>query len=421
MPPSRLLLFLLLAGCASTTTPPPLATKPPEIVQPPIVTTPEPSPAAVNPAPLEPQKPPVTISTEAQAFAAMPGWKGSDNKEALSAFLRSCKALSKDPQGLVFWQKACAAAKKTRVNTKSARDFFETYFYPVQVRTKDDKGGLLTAYYEPELEVRSKPSPGFDEPVYARPEDLVTFDPKRFNAKGFGGRKLMGRVVDGLLVPYYSRKEVVRKGGAAIAWGRPADVFFLQVQGSGRLRFEDGHVLRAAFAGHNGHQYTSIGRELISRGELTPQQASKGSIERWMKQAGQKKSKDLMNHNKRYVFFAPKPVLDDHLGPTGTQGVPLTSGVSLAVDPALYQLGTPIWIETRLPQNEKDWRGTAKNFLAIAQDTGGAIKGEARGDLFLGSGDKAGRLAGIVKHPARWWILMPRKLDERPAEPEPES
>ncbi len=408
-------LCVSLIGCASTPTPP--VTEPQGAVAA--------SPGVVEPTTPEAQEttPPQAMSeTNAGQTAALPaaildykdlpGWQEGDQRAALRAFRRSCvvfaKGWTKKDEEALAWKPACEAARQVDNRAEAARIFFETYFIPQEIAPPEGGEGLLTAYYEPELEVRAEPAPGYDEPIFSRPEDLVTVDPKRFAATGFRGRKLMGRVDEGSLVPYYTRGEIKKKGGKALAWGSPADVFFLQVQGSGRLHFKDGRIMRAAFAGHNGHAYTSIGRILIKEGELDAGKASKGGIEKWMAAAGPEKTRALMNRNDRYVFFKAKPVLDTTLGPIGTQGAPLTAGASLAVDPGLYPLGTPIWVATRLPQNDRDWKGQETRFLAIAQDTGGAINGPMRGDLFLGSGAKAGRLAGIVKHAAHWWILMPR-------------
>ncbi len=400
---------LVLVGCASTA-PAPIASPP--------ITSPENAPAPEEerqtpgtPSPDFPRIAETSLSDlSTNEFSNLPGWADANPILALTAFQRSCAAFTRAGDKGVVWEHVCEKALSTDVEKDAARTYFETYFIPQEQSTIDGQGGLLTAYYEPELEVRTAPAPGFDEPIYARPEDLVTVDPKKFKATGFRGRKLMGRVDEGQLVPYYTRNKIIEMGGKALAWGRAADVFFLQVQGSGRLHFNDGRTMRAAFAGHNGHTYTSIGRVLIKSGELASGKASKGAIERWMKTAGPEKARGLMNNNQRYVFFAAQTIKDEALGPVGTQGVPLTAGASLAVDPGLYSMGTPIWVDTRLPKNGKDWKGQPTQFLAIAQDTGGAIKGPVRGDLFIGSGAKAGRRAGIVKHPARWWVLVPRAL-----------
>ncbi|MDQ7017722.1 MAG: MltA domain-containing protein [Robiginitomaculum sp.] len=408
-------LCVVLIGCASTATPP--ITEPQRAVP---VTPPVETPVLPNAQEKTPSQAKAETGSDQMPalpsaildFKDLPGWQEGDQRAALGAFVRSCvvfaKGWAKNDKEALAWKPACEAARQVDNRAEAARTFFETYFVPQETVRPKGGEGLLTAYYEPELEVRAEPAPGYDEPIFSRPEDLVTVDPKKFAATGFRGRKLMGRVDEGSLVPYYTRGEIKKKGGKALAWGSPADVFFLQVQGSGRLHFKDGRIMRAAFAGHNGHAYTSIGRILIKEGELDPGKASKGGIEKWMAAAGPEKTSALMNRNARYVFFKAKPVLDTSLGPIGTQGAPLTAGASLAVDPGFYPLGTPIWVATRLPQNDRDWKGQETRFLAIAQDTGGAINGPMRGDLFLGSGAKAGRLAGIVKHAAHWWVLVPR-------------
>ena len=356
--------------------------------------------------------PPLAPAKEkpSSAFDALPGWKQSDPALALQAFRRSCAVFARNWSAAEQWRTACEHA--SAVGKGGARAFFERYFQPQPLLAPDpdnaSRDGLLTAYYEPEIPVRATPAPGFDAPIYARPPDLVTVGPKRFGATGLQGRKIMGRVVDGQLVPYFTRAQILHRGGAALAWGRPVDVFFLQIQGSGRLRFADGRVVRAAFAGHNGLPYTSIGRLLIKRGALAPGKAGKAAIEQWLRAAGPQKAAELMNRNQRYVFFKMQPGTDPQPGPLGTQGAPLTPRASLAVDPRLVPLGSPIWVQTRLPGPDGDWRGVPAQFLAIAQDTGGAINGKMRGDLFLGSGDAAGREAGMIRHKARWWVLMPK-------------
>ncbi len=387
-----------LIGCASHTPPPTLAA--PHIA-PPFQPVPAPVIAPPVPPKSRPQNP----------FDALPGWRQGDPAQALLAFRRSCAVFARNWTAAAQWRPACARAQT--VDSAGAWAFFEQNFVPQELaggKTGNDiKEGLLTAYYEPEIPVRAHPAPGFDAPIYARPADLVTVEPKRFGASGLRTHKIMGRVADGRLVPYYTREEILRRGGKVLAWGRPVDVFFLQIQGSGKLRFDDGRIVRAAFAGHNGLPYTSIGKLLIKEGALAPGKASKAAIEQWLRQAGPQKAAQIMARNQRYVFFKLQTNADPQRGPAGTQGAPLTARVSLAVDPRLVPLGSPIWVQTRLPAHKSDWRGVPAQFLAIAQDTGGAINGAMRGDLFLGSGEAAGREAGMIKHKARWWVLKPKQ------------
>ena len=243
--------------------------------------------------------------------------------------------------------------------------------------------GLLTGYYEPELEVRLLPTQEFHAPILAKPEDERTLNLPREKLSAISSR--------------------------VIAYGRPIDVFFLQIQGSGRLRFKDGQLLRAGYAANNGKPYKSIGKILIERGELSKDQASKDSIEDWMEKNGRKAARDLMNENPRYIFFAEQS-LGQNKGPRGAMQVPLTAMGSMAVDPRYYPYGMPIWVETRLPQKGRDFRGKAQSILLMAQDTGNAIKGPMRGDIFFGSGDAAGARAGVMKHQGRWAVFLPKAL-----------
>ena len=210
------------------------------------------------------------------------------------------------------------------------------------------------------------------------------------------------------------RSEINANSSRVIAYGRPIDVFFMQIQGSGRLRYPDGRSLRAAYAGNNGKPYTSIGRVLVERGEMKLSQASKQSIEAWMERNGPKKTRALMNENPRYIFFAEQSVAIDAFGieegPRGAMEVPLTEMGSIAVDPRYHPYGTLVWLETKLPQEGGDYKGKETGILVSAQDTGKAIRGALRGDLFFGAGDDAGNRAGVMKHDVRWKILVPKSI-----------
>ncbi len=404
--PGLLAVFVLFA-CAKPTSP----------NQQPIIKLPEPS------APIIPQisEPPVASPTADEdgvfrqkvSFDDLPGWQNSDVSAAFRAFLGSCRKSMKQKQQSQIWETPCRAAfqlEKEAVKNKatSYRSFFEQEFVPYSLSIADRNEGLLTAYYEPELIVSAVKTKEFSQPLLPRPEDLVTVSLRRMDPS-LPDKRLSGRVVSGELQPYFTRKEILQTQSNALAWGRPIDVFFLQIQGSGRIRYSSGEAARAAFSGHNGQPYKSIGKELILRGELERGKASKAAIENWMKAVPVESAQELMNANPRYVFFEKQPIKDPKLGPKGTQGVALTAKASIAIDTAYHSFNSPIWIDTRLPKTEKDWSGTPVQFLAIAQDTGGAIKGPLRGDLFYGSGKMAGKMAGIQKHPARWWTLMPKE------------
>jgi membrane-bound lytic murein transglycosylase A len=280
------------------------------------------------------------------------------------------------------WRPVCDAAQRA----SHARPFFESLFVPVSFSTET---GLLTGYYETEIDVRSQPDDVYSEPILRRPDDAST-------------RRL-------------TRAELSARSAPVIAYGKPVDVFFLHVQGSGRLHFPDGRSLRVGYAANNGHKYKSIGRVLIERGELTRAQSGKASIENWMAEAGADAARDLMNENPRYIFFQEQAIAPDE-GPIGAMQVPLTAMGSVAIDPKYNPYGIPVWLDTRLPRTPRDHHGVRTGRLVITQDTGSAIRGPQRGDLFFGAGKDAGALAGVMKHPALWTILLPRALATRLSE-----
>jgi len=341
--------------------------------------------AAVEPVAPEP------LLEKPEPFARLAGWSDADHAPALAAFQRSCETLLTKPRQRPLhsqrpalgthgdWATVCRAAELATNPTP----FFESLFVPVRV-SRDS--GLLTGYYEPVVEVRAVADAVFSEPILTVPSsDAVRTLP---------------------------RSEINADSADVIAYGRPIEVFFLHVQGSGRLQFDDGRTIRAGYAGNNGKAYRSIGRVLIDRGELTRNQSAKRNIEAWMGDAGPEASRDLMNENPRYIFFSEQDIPDGE-GPKGAMQVPLTAMGSIAVDPAHNPYGIPVWLNTRLPQQARDFQGDETGLLVVTQDTGSAIKGPLRGDLFFGAGDEAGALAGVMKHPVSWTVLVPRTLVER--------
>lgn len=397
---------LWLSACATTRNdaPPPDG---PSVAVPDIVATPildpepdsgpgfEPMPKSAPPPPAPKDPPDEALIIAPSAFGRLAGWKDADHTTALAAFRRSCKSmLAADPDAWLNpnlpqygryrdWQAPCEAA----LRATHARPFFESLFAPINLSVRDGDEGLLTGYYEPEVEVRIAADAVFSEPILALPDtDTV--------------RRL-------------PRARLSARSARVIAYGRPIDVFFLQVQGSGRLRYADGRILRAGYAGNNGRAYTSIGRILIRRGELTREQSAKRNIEAWMEAAGPEKARALMNENKRYIFFQEQS-LSPEQGPIGAMQVPLTAMGSMAVDPRYHPYGTLAWLDTRLPQAARDYRGAPTRLLVSLQDTGSAIRGPLRGDLFFGSGSQAGARAGVMKHPVRWTVLLPKALAPLP-------
>ncbi|MEO1039031.1 MAG: MltA domain-containing protein [Pseudomonadota bacterium] len=353
-------------------------------------------------------------------YTALRGWSDHDARPALAAFQQSCaRILSLADEAPVArtsafagqaqdWRPACAAAALIHAQASAAaeaRGFFETWFTPARLGGQ----GRLTGYYEPFVEVRDAPDAEFSMAIRAAP----TLQPQAETSGGLTA--LIGSIEHPQ--PRWTpgreraptRAEIERYGiGAPLAWGRPIDVFFLQIQGSGRLHYPDGREARAAFAAHNGHGYVSIGRILLDRGELRPGQASKQDIQAWLRARGPQAWTELFNENPRYVFFRLAPVTDPHLGPLGAEGVPLTPMGSMAVDPQHQAWGAPIFVEANLP-GAPNWSG-----LVVAQDAGGAITGPVRGDLFYGWGPEAGDRAGRQNDPgARWTVLLPRSIAAR--------
>ena len=322
-------------------------------------------------------------------FADLPGWEQDDLSGALSAFLRSCKG------------PVCEAA----ATVSSPRAFFETHFQPFAVNAGQE--GLFTGYYEPLLQGSRERSERFRVPLYVRPPDLVTVDLGDFREE-LKGQRIAGRVEEGELIPYPDRTAI--EGGALagkkleLVWvDDPVDAFFLQIQGSGRVRLEDGGEMRVGYAAQNGHPYFAIGKDLVERKALTREQVSMQSIRRWLEE-NPDLADDVMARNASYVFF--EELRGE--GPLGAQGIPLTPGRSLAVDLKHWTLGVPMWLDTQAPSPREGEPDRPLRRLMIAQDTGGAIRGVVRGDVFWGHGEEAAEIAGRMKHPGRIWVLLPR-------------
>lgn len=364
---------------------------PPPVAEPPIpvpAPTPEPTPPALPP----PEEPVLELKSD---YDELPYWSRSNPLPALKSFVHSCAIWSRrndndwlNPNlpeyGRVSdWRPACAAATQTSQDTYAARDFFQAHFKPVRLATNTQNTGQLTGYYAPQIEVRRRADAVFSEPILARPTDTV--------------------------LQNQPRKDINATTSRVLAYGRPMEVFFLQIQGSGRIEFPDGTTYRAAYDGHNSHKYVSIGKLLVARGEMTLAQASKQAIEDWMVRAGPVAARALMNENPRYIFFKTETLTGD-LGPKGAMRAPLTTMGSMAVDPRYHPYGALFWLRAKLPQFGGDYTGAESGLLVSAQDTGGAIKGPMRGDLYFGAGDEAGAKAGVTKHQAVWTLFLPRSL-----------
>jgi len=335
-------------------------------------------------------------------FADLPGWYEDDPSQAWPAFLLTCKARQSNPA----WQDVCQQVGQWKMpNAEAVRRFFETRFDVYQVLQADSgEEGLVTGYYEPQLRGSRRFSWKYRYPLYAPPDDLLVVDLATLYPE-LKGLRLRGRLQGNKVVPYYSRAEI--EAGAApvrgkeLAWvDDPVDLFFLQIQGSGRIRMDSGEVMRVGYADQNGHPYRSIGKWLVEQGELTLDKASMDGIKDWAWR-NPDKLPGLLNANPSYVFFRELP---DHLsGPLGALGVPVSAERTIAVDPRAIPLGAPVWLATTRPNSSEPL-----NRLMLAQDTGGAIRGNVRADFFWGFGEEAGRKAGAMKQKGRMWVLLPK-------------
>ena len=337
----------------------------------------------------------------------LPGWAEDDLTVAWPAFLQSCKALASRPQWLL-WRAACEEARDLAANdTTTLRRFFESRFSPYLLTNPDGTtSGLVTGYYEPLLRGSRTRSSVFSQPVLGVPPDLLTIDLADV-LPDLKNMRLRGRLQGNKVVPYYSRADIVSRekefADRVLFWVDDAiELFFLQIQGSGRIRLPDGKMVRVGYADQNGHPYQSIGRVLIERGELTSEQASMQGIQGWAR-ANPDKVNDLLNTNPSYVFFREAPIKSNvEDGPTGALGVPLTKERSIAVDPANVPLGAPVFLSTTRPNSSVPLRR-----VMLAQDTGGAIRGVVRADFFWGFGAEAGAQAGRMKQQGQMWVLLP--------------
>lgn len=375
------------------------------------------------PPPTPPAQPRAAVLTPS-TFDQLPGWNGDDHAAVLPVLLKSCgkfdkKAPDKKPFGDNWrlgtygeWRKICTDASHIRPgNEVEAKYFFETRFKPYLVAADNgyvggDPAGLFTGYYEPELHGDWRPHGAYRFPIYSRPSDLVSVDLGKFRPE-YKGEHIAGRIKGDQLVPYPTRKQIDQ--GALVGkqleilWvNDPVDLFFLHIQGSGRVVLPDGSSIRVGYAGRNGRRYTPVGRVLVGRGDLRQSQVSLHTIRQWL-EAHPAAAQQVMWQNRSYVFFRVIP--GD--GPIGSEGVVLTPLRSLAVDRRDLPLGVPLWVSTTLPTGTG--KGEAKPFrrLMVAQDTGSAIKGPVRGDVFVGHGAHAGDVAGEMKQAGRYWVLLP--------------
>jgi membrane-bound lytic murein transglycosylase A len=340
-------------------------------------------------------------------WSRVEGWAADNPGQAWPAFIASCGQLRSQPD----WAAVCELARPPGTRSAAeARRFFETQFDVYRVTYGDAEGhrqdsGLITAYYEPVLHGARAPGGAFKVPLYGVPDDLLSVDLGELYP-ALKGERVRGRLQGKRVVPYYDRATLESNAalkGKELVWVDDAvDAFFLQIQGSGRVVLPDGQVIRLAYADVNGQPYRSIGRYLADRGDLPLEQASASNIRDWMA-VHPERSSEVFNANPSVVFFREEKIVDASAGPKGALGVPLTAGRSIAVDPRQLPLGAPVFLATTLP-------GSAAPLtrLTFAQDTGGAIRGPVRADLFWGMGHEAGREAGNMKQEGRLWLLWPK-------------
>jgi len=303
------------------------------------------------------------------------------------------------------WKRVCDLAKAN--NGSNPRQFFEANLKPYAILAADgSSNGLVTGYYEPLLRGSRNLVNGFEQPVRGVPDDMLTIDLSAVFPE-LKDKRVRGRLEGNKVLPYWSRSEINARGDklpsrTLLYVDDAVELFFLQVQGSGRVKLADGSMVRLNYADQNGHPYQSIGKVLIERGELKLEEASMQGIQAWAR-ANPARLDALLNSNPSYVFFREMPNSDG--GPIGALGVPLTAERSIAIDPRSVPLGSPVFLATTRPNSS-----TPLNRLVMAQDTGGAIKGAVRADFFWGFGKEAGELAGRMKQSGRMWVLLPAEL-----------
>jgi membrane-bound lytic murein transglycosylase A len=386
----------LLAGCATVPETPPAACPACPVC-----------PASQQCPAQPPVAPPAAKPMQPAEWSDLPGWQADDLTAAWPAFLESCRGLAGKSRW-VLWRAACEAAKETDGgNAADVRRFFEFHFKPYRLTNPDGTtSGRVTGYYEPLLRGSRTRTDVYAQPVLGVPNDLLTIDltdvvPDLKNVR------LRGRLQGNRVIPYFSRADIVgneqKYDDRVLLWVDDAvELFFLQIQGSGRVQLPDGSLVRIGYADQNGHPYRSVGRVLIDQGELRPEQASMQGIQAWAR-ANPARLDEVLNANPSYVFFREVQTGgDENVGPQGALGVPLVGGRSIAVDPRHVPLGAPVFLATTQPNSDVPLQR-----LVLAQDTGGAIRGVVRADFFWGFGAEAGAQAGRMRQQGEMWVLLP--------------
>lgn len=363
-------------------------------------------------------KPPQKLVLKNVAFNALPNWNASDTRKSFAAFQISCKAfLKQNPEKMVGsdfihlqikdWLPACQSLSTINPASKDqTKSFFESWFEPVEFDDGKPVRGLFTGYYMPAIKGSLTRTDEFKVPIYGVPSNLITADVHDFDKKA-PHKRIVGRVVGKKLVPYFTRKQInngaIQNVAPVLAWiHSPVDRVFLEIEGSGIIDINNEKPLFVGYSAENGAPYTSIARVLIDKGAMTKDTASMQTIIHYFK-SHPNRVDSVINQNQSFVFFQTSK----QEAALGSQGVPLTPGYSLAVDRKWIPMGTPIWLNTTRPDHQSD---NNKPFtrLMIAQDTGGAIRGSVRGDVYWGPGEKAQSIAGRMKNTGHYWLLLPK-------------
>ncbi len=353
-------------------------------------------------------------------FNNLPGWQNDNHEDALKAFAKSASRIIEKPYktrklgpGINFLKEIANwySVLDESILGGEARLFFEDYFIPRKIIPEETpsskRRGFVTGYFEPEVKGSRVKSDRFKYPLLKRPDDLVTISSlsKNLIPDDWNKDRRFGRF-DGQkgLIPYFDRQDIIKgalanKGLEIVFLESAIDAFFIHIQGSARIKLDDGEIMRVSYAAKTGHDYTPIGRVLIDEGEIRREKMSMYAIRNWLDQ-NEERQNEIMAHNRSYIFFSEIRTLDKEEGPIGAAGVSLSSLRSLAVDRTLHTYGVPIFLNADL---EKPFQ-----HLMIAQDTGSAILGAARGDIYFGSGPEAERRAGKIQHEADFYLLWPR-------------
>jgi membrane-bound lytic murein transglycosylase A len=354
-------------------------------------------------------------------WSTVSGWADDDPLPAFKTFRASCKPIAAQKSPLAeskalgtSLREPCIAARAEDISDSTkAREFFERNFIPLQISRVGEDAGFVTGYYEPIVDGSRVQTDVYNVPVYRRPSNLFVRGYSQANASMPNKGQVFRKIGRRKLVPYYDRGEIedgaIAGRGLEVVWLKSqTDLLFIQIQGSARIRLEDGSIVRINYDAHNGYPYTPVGRVLIERNIVPKEQMSMQKIREYMEQ-NPDAAKELRRQNRSYVFFR-EVSLSATDEAVGAQGVPLTAGRSIAVDKSLHVYGTPFFIEGNLPI-ESDTSNTPFRRLMVAQDTGSAIIGPARADIYFGAGADAGRVAGRLKNPARFVMLLPKGLD----------